>query len=482
MWFRRLSGQLVLSHVFVAVAVLAFALGVSQFTFRQYLINSQTTVLTTEAESVAHFMPRVFPQLYVGEVSPILFSVLQGTLNDRLYVYGPPINNHLDTHPYIYNNPSTVPPITVPKDILRQVIRGGHDYQGRLDADVILVGIPFVAGQGSTGPIYGGVFLESALSLSNHTASSLTRLLLWGEIAAAILVGALAYVISWRLSRPLQNLRQVVSQMGRGEETRVRAVEEGPLEVEALAHEFNRLEERIDTQVAQLTREAAARDALMAHVAHDLRTPLTSIRGFLEAIRDGVVSDEAHDRAVEVAWEETLRLQRLVDRLLRATRIRSEGGPMAPLQVSDWVEKTLERVEPVAEKKSVKIRWDGRETGWINGNEDFLMEALVNVVDNAIKWSPEEGTITVDTIRDGDEIMVEVKDEGPGIPEELLPRVFERFVTGDKSRQLSNGLGLSIVDEVMRQHHGSASIASQVGRGTTVTLHLPLIKDESSEL
>jgi signal transduction histidine kinase len=331
--------------------------------------------------------------------------------------------------------------------------------------------------------VAAGLFLEAPLSESTSTANTLTKLLVFGEIGAIIVVGALAYAIATRLSGPLAQLRGVVAGAGRtGDGPAGRAIEdEGPVEVQALAHEFNRLQDRIDAQMTQLKREADARDALLAHVAHDLRTPLTSIRGFLEAIRDGVAVDESHDRAVEVAWEETLRLQRLVNRLLKATRIRSEGGPMEILSLRAVVEKTLERIGPVMDQQHVALAWDVHDDGPVYGNEDYLVEALLNILDNAIKWSPEGSTIRVGSERRDGTMAVWVRDEGPGIPEELLPRIFERFVTGDPSRQQSSGLGLSIVDEVARQHGGRVHIQSNSEQGTTVELVLPLFGiDEES--
>lgn len=237
------------------------------------------------------------------------------------------------------------------------------------------------------------------------------------------------------------------------------------------------MEDRIETQMNQLKREAEARDALMAHVAHDLRTPLTSIRGFLEAVQDGVAEGDSRDRAIEVAWEETLRLQRLVDRLLKATRIKSEGGSMVPLSTLRWVKKTVERVRPVLEQHQLSLDWVKQEDGIILGNEDYLVEALLNLLDNAIKWAPAGSLIEIASQKKPGHMVVSVKDYGPGIPEELLPRVFERFVTGDPSRQQSSGLGLSIVDEVVKQHHGRVRISSRPGKGTIVELVLPMVDD-----
>ncbi|NMP21021.1 sensor histidine kinase [Sulfobacillus harzensis] len=474
-WLKRLSGQLVLSHVFVAVVVLAFALGVAQLTFRHYLAVTQLTQLSEQGQVIAR---NVGPQYFSGTmpdyVAKDYIHILQGALkaqvtlvSDTGQVELPPTGN------------IQFQAVGIPESALARVAEQGQVYRGIVD-NVAIVGVPVKAGPSYLGPSYGpnilgAVFVESPLSISQGTANTLTRLLLLGELVAVIMVGALAYAISWRLSRPLQELRRVVAGTGRADDApRVPAAEDqGPLEVQELAREFNRLEDRIQAQVGQLKREAEARDALLAHVAHDLRTPLTSIRGFLEAVKDGVATGDAGDRAVQVAWEETLRLQRLVNRLLRATRIRSESGTMVPLSLHQIVGKTMERVKPVMDEKDLKLVWSTQEDATVLANEDYLVEALVNVVDNAVKWSPEGGTITIETIRETSRAVVRVSDQGPGIPEELLPRVFERFVTGDASRQSSNGLGLFIVDEVMRHHRGGVDIHSTPGEGTTVELWLP---------
>lgn len=463
-WMKRLSGQLVLSHVFVALVVLAFALGVARISFRQYLIRTQIANVERQTSTISSVMEGFFGGTVPADQASYAIRALASTLNARVYVYDAQSDNRIFQWPL--NQPPLVP---IPSKAFASVLEFGQAYHRRTDANVAVVGMPILLGPHN---VAGGVFLESPLSLTNRTANSLLGLLLLGDMIAVVLVGALAYAIARQLSKPLDNLRHVVAQSG--DPSSLRAVEgEGPLEVQALAREFNRLEDRIDAQMAQLTREAESRDALMAHVAHDLRTPLTSIRGFLEAVRDGLATGEAHDRAVDVAWEETLRLQRLVDRLLKATRIRSDTVAMELVSVRDWVETTLERVGPVLQQKHIALDWTRNQDGTILGNEDYLVEALVNLLDNAIKWSPEGGHIQIETAIDGGTMVVSVQDQGPGIPEELLPRVFERFVTGDASRQQSSGLGLSIVDEVMKRHQGAVAIHSAPGEGTRVSLRIP---------
>ena len=456
-----------MSHVLVAVVVLSIALGAAQVTFRNYTARTQMARLSSQAGAIQRIVMRPFFSGEIPQNNAISdIQLLQGAFSDRVYVYDQLGNVVLQAQ---YGRvPSVVPSPAAQV----QVLRFGQNYRA-MENGVGIVGVPVWLGPGN---IAGGLFLESPLASSNPTASSLSRLLLLDLLAAIVLVGVLAYVISGRLLGPLQHLRQVVAGSGRTPEGQNHRASEdqGPWEVQALAHEFNRLQDRIEGQMDQLHREAEARDALMAHVAHDLRTPLTSIRGFLEAVRDGVAVGPTHDRAVDVAWEETLRLQRLVDRLLKATRIRSEGGTLAILSTRQWVAKTLERVGPLLERHHLELRWDVRQEANIRGNEDYLMEALLNVLDNAIKWSPSGAIIEVGSELRDNRVVVWVKDQGPGIAEELLPRVFERFVTGDSSRQHSSGLGLFIVDEVARQHQGEVIIHSKPGMGTTVELWLPL--------
>ncbi|AEJ38971.1 sensor histidine kinase [Sulfobacillus acidophilus TPY] len=462
-WYQQLSTRLVLSHVFVAVLVLAFALGVSQVTFRQYLVRSQMARLVSQADAIAPVMHGYFTGAIYPEMGVYLVNLLQGTLNDRVFVVD-------DTGQVLLETGSPRIPVTpLPEPVLARVLESGLPYRGILNQHVAAVGVPIVVGN----QVAGGVFLESPLSLANRTAGSLTRLLVLGEMVAVVVVGALAYEISQRLAQPIDRLRRTVATMGQGPES-VRAEVQGPTEVQALAVEFNRLQDRIERQMEQLRREAEARDALLAHVAHDLRTPLTSIRGFLEAIEDGVATGEQQKRAIHVAWEETLRLQRLVDRLLKATRIWSQTGSRERLALQAWVGKTIERVRPVADRAQVGVVWQNRQDGVMWGNEDYLMEALMNVLDNAIKWSPPGSTVEViSDVVDG-QAVIEVDDQGPGIPDELLPRVFERFVTGDLSRQGSSGLGLAIVEDVVRQHQGSVVIERRPEGGTRVTLRFPV--------
>jgi signal transduction histidine kinase len=360
------------------------------------------------------------------------------------------------------------------------VAESGRLWQGLVRTNgklLAAVAVPVVAGQ----QVAGVLVLETPLSGATETAWSVTSLVFWGELVAVLLAAIVAYSFSRRLSWPLVYLRRSVADLG-PDRWQDPIHLDGPLEVEELAGEFNQMQGRIHQQMVSLEQEKAKRDALLGHVTHDLRTPLTSIRGFLEAIRDGVVEGAGQARAVDVALEETLRLQRLVNRLLEATRIQSGTAPKYPVSVNAWIADTVERLGPVARSKAVKLEWTApAESPTVQGVRDHLVEALMNVIDNAIKWAPAGTAVEVKERIEPGQVVVSVRDHGPGIRPEILPRVLDRFVTGDASRTDSSGLGLSIVADVMEEHGGDIVVENHSDGGAAVSLYLPLPTEPVTE-
>lgn len=465
---KRLTVRLVVSHVAVALVVLVVAVLISGWSFRNYLIHSQTRALHVRGEQIARVMRGYFLGTLSGPTAGYLINTLQGTLDDRLYVVDQTGTVLLEA------GRSQLPVVPVPVSVLRQVLTGGQSWDGVLrgsQTTIVAAAVPVVIG----GNVMGGILLEQPLGGITRTATSLVSLLFWGELVAVVFAALVAYSLSRRLSRPLEQLRRSVEGM-EAEHPAIAVNIEGPAEVEELAQEFNRMGARIAEQMIRLEEEKRARDTLLAHVAHDLRTPLTSIRGFLEAVRDGVMVGPAMDRAIAIAWEETLRLQRLVNRLLQATRIQSGVAEKEPLGLNQWIGDTLQRIEPLVREKGVALDWRAGPEVSLRGVRDHLIEALVNVLDNAIKWSPKGATIELTTTVQEDlgRVVVQVRDHGPGIAPQVLPHVLERFVTGDQARSDSSGLGLSIVADVMREHQGTVTVANHPEGGTEVTLVLPL--------
>ena len=216
----------------------------------------------------------------------------------------------------------------------------------------------------------------------------------------------------------------------------------------------------------------------VSNASHELRTPLTNIRGYLEAFQDGLRQGETPDPAfLDTVHANALRMEQLIDDLLQLSRAESGAAPLVMEEIS--ISSFLSRIE---DQHRSPARQAGKTLETVPGDGTFradirtLSLAVSNLVDNAIKYGKEGGRITVSGKIDGGACVIEVADDGPGIPAEHLPRLFERFYRVDKgrSRELGGtGLGLSIARHVVESHGGSINVKSRLGEGTRFTLRVP---------
>ncbi|WP_428849287.1 two-component system histidine kinase PnpS [Thermanaeromonas sp.] len=232
--------------------------------------------------------------------------------------------------------------------------------------------------------------------------------------------------------------------------------------------------------ITELRRLEQVRSEFVANVSHELRTPLTSIRGFVETLLEGALEDENISRRfLTIINSEAQRLQRLIEDLLTLSRLEHEKPEkvVKGASLSRTLNRVLEVVEPLAKEKGVELKVElPPDLPPLKFPENFLEQVLLNLLDNGIKYTPAGGSVTVSAGREGSNIRVEVRDTGIGIPEESLPRIFERFYRVDKarSRELGGtGLGLSIVKHMVESHGGTVGVRSRVGEGSTFYFILP---------
>lgn len=233
--------------------------------------------------------------------------------------------------------------------------------------------------------------------------------------------------------------------------------------------------------------EGMRRD-FVANVSHELKTPLTAIRGFAEPLLDGEVDETQSSEFLGRILANLDRMQHLVDDLLDLTRIESGGWTpeLHEVGVGSVVEQVWQRIEPLATAREVELRLDVAGPDRILADPDGLEQIIANLLDNAVRYSPEGGTVTV-TVRPvlkDTSLRLEVADEGAGIPADDIDRVFERFyrVDAGRSREAGGtGLGLSIVKHLVAAHGGTVGIESELGLGTTVWLELPALEAATTE-
>ncbi len=232
--------------------------------------------------------------------------------------------------------------------------------------------------------------------------------------------------------------------------------------------------------VTQLRRLEQARRDFVANVSHELKTPITSIKGFVETLLAGALREtENAENFLRIIAQQTDRLNAIIDDLLSLSRIEQEAerGQIFLMEekVKGVLEAALHVCESQAREKDLALELTCPDDLWARLNAPLLEQALVNLIDNAIKFSGPGSTIHLEAERAGPEVVIQVKDQGCGIPPEHLPRIFERFyrVDAGRSRKLGGtGLGLAIVKHIAQAHGGRVAVASRPGQGSTFSLHL----------
>ena len=234
--------------------------------------------------------------------------------------------------------------------------------------------------------------------------------------------------------------------------------------------------------ISDLRRADQVRRDFVANVSHELRTPLTAVRGYVEALLDGIEDPEQSRRFLETVARHTLRMERLVRDLLRLARLDAgqESPERVPCSVNALFDGVTTDLAEAATLRGITITRDvASEASTVTGDPAKLHDALRNLLENAINYSPEGGTILLASRRAQDRIVITVSDDGPGIPELDLGRVFERFYRVDKSRARDGrdpggtGLGLAIVKHLIELHGGKVSAANRPQGGAVITLDLP---------
>ncbi|HSA32103.1 MAG TPA: ATP-binding protein [bacterium] len=234
--------------------------------------------------------------------------------------------------------------------------------------------------------------------------------------------------------------------------------------------------------VTRLKKLENIRKEFVANVSHELRTPITSIKGYVETLRDGAMNDPANARPfLDTITRQSERLGAIIEDLLSLSKIErdtEQGGIVCePTKLRSVIESAIQPFRERAAGRGIRIVTTGDESLTVPVNGALLEQAIINLIDNAVKYSNDNGQITIEARKTGAEATISVADTGVGIPSEHLPRLFERFYRVDKARSRTvggTGLGLAIVKHIALAHGGSVSVESEQGKGSTFSLHLPL--------
>jgi signal transduction histidine kinase len=289
-------------------------------------------------------------------------------------------------------------------------------------------------------------------------------------ILTLLLCALISEWLARSIARPIQSMCYFAIQVGGGhlgERLNIRQNDE----LGQLATELNRMSQRL----ASLDHE---RRAFLANVSHELRTPVSNVQVTLEALENGAIEEpELRDRFIQTAQEETTRLSRLIKDLLDLGRLEAGVTSLEqqPIKLRDLIDRSLRAVESRIRAKGINISREIPDVE-LQGDPERLLQAFLNILDNAIKYSVVDAQIWVSGQIEASQIVIQIRDQGPGISKSDLPRIFEQFYTADPSRTKGSGtgLGLAIARRIVEAHGGSIKASNSTTKGAIFSIRLPL--------
>lgn len=452
--FTSLRSRLWLSYAFV----ITIALGIVAVVLLAFLIRNP--VLSREIQDrlrTAQDLVTTDPLKYID--NPSALQEITQTYNVRILVFNGKREVMFDSNP-------GSPALPFPRrDFLGRVAQTARDARGatwlstfkRLSQDRILV----VAAPRPPVPVW------------NIFTDQLLLPIVQGGLIALLLSLILAFALSHWVADPLQQL--VLAARNYPEDELEPLSPRGPHEVQDLTNAFNSMVERVENS------QKSQRD-FVANVSHELKTPLTSIQGFAQAILDDTAdTPEARRQAAQIIYNEAGRMHRMALDLLDLARLQAGTADleMSSVDIGALLRNVIERFRLQAERAGVDLQLNIPDSlPTLMGDGDRLAQVFNNLLENALKFTPAGGQVTLSAAETGVDMKISVADTGRGVPQEALPHLFDRFYQVDPSRAGGEnhgaGLGLAIVQEIVQAHGGRIDIHSEVGRGTTFVIHLPL--------
>jgi two-component system OmpR family sensor kinase len=355
-----------------------------------------------------------------------------------------------------------------------QAARQGETWVeiGTIDTERLLIhNQPFISEEGNS------YMLQMATSLADQdqNLATLGRILIIGSSVAVIAAFGIGWLLAGLTLRPINRLRLTAQAIGAERDFNHRVNHAGPNdEIGQLVTTFNDMLAELQAAYMQVEETLQAQRRFVADASHELRTPLTTLRGNIGLLqrKPPINADDQADVLGDMV-DETERLMRLVNELLVLARVDA-GRPLQqePVPLKPLLEDVYQQVKLLAPERSIVCEADLEVT--IHGNGDALKQVLLVLLDNALTHTPPEASISLTTAVQDGRIAIRISDDGPGIASTHLPHIFERFYRGDVARSSpGTGLGLAIADELTQAQHGTITVESKVGRGSTFTLFFP---------
>lgn len=354
-------------------------------------------------------------------------------------------------------------------------INGNDGYVSDPNADYMDVALPIEEGEGFI------IWVIDDKSIAEQLVDKLLGIIVVSLTVGLVISALLSLILAKALVSPISDLTRAAERVAGGDfdhKLQTRSSDE----IGTLSRTFNDMADQLEGTLDNLKKSEAMRREFVANVSHELRTPITSIRSYAETLSDNVslIPEETEREFLHVIVTESDRMTKIVQDLLTLSRF--DAGSFA-FKFEDFsFEQSVRDVYNAMLLEAQRCRLDFKidfksNTGLIHGDRARIEQVLMNFVSNAIKYTPAGGRVSISAGKLEDVVWVSVRDDGIGIPKKDQARVFDRFYRVDKARSRESGgtgLGLSIANEIVRRHNGEINLQSKPGKGTIITLSLPI--------
>lgn len=372
-----------------------------------------------------------------------------------------------EENPALMENHASRPEV---KKALSGNISNSIRYSKTIKKNMLYVALPIR----DSDKLIGIIRTSVPLTLLQHNLNILYQKIFYGGLITSLFAVLMSYLFSRKLKRPLLLLEESAFKFAEGDFSS--KVPISPIkEIGGLAAAMNVMAEK-------LKHLENVRKDFVSNVSHELKTPVTSIKGFIETLQDGAIENPEEARHfLDIISRHTNRLNAIIEDLLTLSRLEQSASiaenRLQELKLRPILESAIQLCEVNSASKFIKINLECDENITASIDELLFEQAIVNLVDNAIKYSLENKEITVTAASSNKEVVIKIADQGFGIPEEHICRIFERFYRVDKARSRKaggTGLGLSIVKHIINAHNGNIAVSSEINKGSIFTISLPV--------
>lgn len=368
----------------------------------------------------------------------------------------------------------------IPQDIMRTAVKSPCSITGDLNGALynihFIVSAPVKVDNQTVAVVFATQPIIEGLA---PYVAGIFKMFFIATLFAFAITFILVYLVSYRLTMPLREMSAAAKQYSTGDFSKRITIKHSRFNL--LGHdETDELVQAFNSMAQALATLELSRRSFVANVSHELKTPMTTIGGFIDGILDGTIEKDKEAQYLKIVSDEVKRLSRLVTGMLNMSKLEAGELDIKPQEfdISEMLFRTLLSFEQVIDKKHIEIKGlDSIGSNKITADKDMINQVVYNLVDNAVKFTPEGGYIEVSSKADPEKIIVKVRNSGQGIPSEDLDKIFERFYKIDKSRSYDvkgAGMGLYLCKTIIELHGGQIIARSEAGEYAEFIFQLPL--------